>query len=161
LTAVVGKLVWPTVSGVVVGAAFLAGLHGWSGWPMPGSWAVLLGGLVLMVLAYEGLGLLVLGMTANYRLASSVAAFVTAPALAFAGLTFPLSSMPAAAEAWGRVLPLTAFVRLQIEQAGRGSPVLESWPELSWLGGVALVSLTCALPLLRKRARAPECWGRR
>ena len=160
-TAVTGKLVAPTVSSVLIGAAFLGGLHGWLGWPMPGSWAVLLGALVLMVLAYEGLGLLVLGLTANYRFASSVAAFVTAPALAFAGLTFPLGNMPAAAEAWGRALPLTAFVRVQIEQAGHGGPPSESWPDLALLAGVALVSLVGALPLLRWRARDPKCWGRR
>jgi ABC-2 type transport system permease protein len=158
--AVTGKLVVPTVSGVVIGAAFLGGLHGWLGWPMPGSWMVLLGALILMVVAYEGLGLLVVGLTANYRLASSVAAFVTAPALAFAGLTFPLGSMPAAAEAWGRVLPLTAFVRVQLAQAGRGAPASESVKDLVLLAGAALISLAVALPLLHWRARNPKCWGR-
>lgn len=161
VVAVAGKLVAPTVSGVVIGAAFLAGLHGWLGWPMPGSWTVLLGALGLMVLAYEGLGLLVVGITANYRLASSVAAFVTAPALAFAGLTFPLGNMPAAAEAWGRALPLTTFVQVQIAQAGRGAPAADSWPALALLGGVGLLSFGAAIPLLRWRARDASCWGRR
>jgi ABC-2 type transport system permease protein len=159
-TAVAGKLVAPTVAGVVVGAAFLGGLHGWLGWPMPGSWPVLLGALGLMVLAYEGLGLLVVGITANYRFASSVAAFVTAPAMAFAGLTFPLDSMPVAAGAWGRALPLTAFVQVQIAQAGRGAPASASGPDLALLAGMALVSLAAALPLLHWRARNPKCWGR-
>lgn len=159
--AVAGKLVLPTVSGVVIGAAFLGGLHGWLGWPMPGGWAVLLGALILMVLAYEGLGLLVIGLTANYRLASSVAAFMTAPALAFSGLTFPLSSMPAAAETWGRLLPLTTFVEVQLAQAGRGAPAGESVFDLALLASVALISVAVALPLLRWRARNPQCWGRR
>lgn len=159
-TAIAGKLLAPTLSGIAVGTAFLAGLHGWLGWPMPGSWPVLLGALALMVLAYEGLGLLVVGLSANYRLSSSVAAFVTAPALAFAGLTFPLGSMPAAAEAWGQALPLTAFIRVQLEQASRGAPVSESVPELVLLAGVALACLAIALPLLRWRARDPNCWRR-
>ena len=127
---------------------------------MAGSWLVLLGALALMVLAYEGLGLLVVGLSANYRLSSSVAAFVTAPALAFAGLTFPLGSMPAPAETWGQALPLTAFVRVQLEQAGRGAPASESIPELMLLAGVALTSMSIALPLLRWRARDPSCWRR-
>jgi len=160
-TAVAGKLVAPTVAEFFIGAAFLGGLHGWLGWPMPGSWVVLLGALGLMVLAAEGLGLLVIGITANYRFASSVAAFVTAPALAFSGLTFPLSSMPAAAEAWGRALPLTGFVQVQLAQAGRGAPASVSGPDLALLAGTALVSLGAALPLLRWRARSPNCWGRR
>lgn len=158
---VAGKLVMPTVSGVLTGMAFLGGLHGWLAWPMPGSWPVLLGALTLMVLAYEGLGLLVIGLTANYRLASSVAAFMTAPALAFSGLTFPLGGMPAAAETWGRVLPLTTFVEVQLAQAGRGASAGESGPELALLAGVALISLSVAWPLLRGRARNPHCWGRR
>ena len=110
--------------------------------------------------AQASIALLVVGLTANYRLASSVAAFVTAPALAFAGLTFPLGSMPAAAEAWGQALPLTAFVRVQLEQASRGAPLSESLPELVLLAGVALISLAIALPLLHWRAGDPKCWRR-
>lgn len=159
-TAVFGKLLAPTVAGFVIGAAFLAGLHGWLGWPMQGSWAVLLGALGLMILAAEGLGLLVVGLSANYRFASSVAAFVTAPALAFAGLTFPLGSMPAAAEAWGRALPLTTFVQVQLAQAGRGAPASVSVPHLALLAAIAIVCLAAALPLLRWRAENPNCWGR-
>jgi len=160
-TAVAGKLVAPTVAGIIFGAAFLGGLHGWLGWPMPGSWLVLFVALGLMVLAAEGLGLLVVGLTANYRFASSVAAFVTAPALAFAGLTFPLASMPAVAEAWGRALPLTAFVQVQLAQAGRGAPASASALDLALLAGTAVLSFGIALPLLRWRARNPDFWGRR
>jgi ABC-2 type transport system permease protein len=158
--AVLAKLALPAVAYTVLGTAYLAGVHGWLGWPMRGNWSLLLGSLVALVLACEGLGLLVVGITANYRLAGSVAAFLTAPALAFAGLTFPLGSMPVLAQGWGHALPLTAFLRLQIEQAVRGAPVAESWPELSILGGVAIVAIVLAMPLLAWRARKPECWGR-
>ncbi|MDP2136260.1 MAG: ABC transporter permease [Candidatus Didemnitutus sp.] len=159
--AVAAKCVLPVAAGSAAGAAFLAGLHGWYGWPMPGSWLMLLGALLLMVLAYTGLGLLVTALTANYRLASSVAAFVTAPALAFAGLTFPLGSMPGPAEIWGQLLPLTTFLRLQIEQAGRGAAAAGSAMELLILGAVTVVTFAAALPLLAWRARDPRCWGRR
>lgn len=159
--AVAGKLLAPTLAGVVTGTAFLAGLHGWLGWPMPGNWLVLLGAMGLMVLAAEGMGLLIVGITANYRFSSSIAAFMAAPALAFAGLTFPLESMPAVAEAWGRALPLTSFVRVQLAQAGRGAPAATAIPDLALLAAMALASFALALPLLRWRARDPACHGRR
>ncbi len=158
--AVAAKLVLPTLACFAAETAFLAGLHGWLGWPMPGSWAVLLGAAALLVLAYEGLGLLVVGLTANYRLASSVTAFLTAPALAFAGLTFPLGSMPPAAEAWGQALPLSWFLRLQIEQAVRGAPAAASGPELALLAAATGLTFAAALPLLAWRARQPSAWGR-
>jgi ABC-2 type transport system permease protein len=160
MPAVAAKLVLPVAAGCGAGTAFLAGLHGWYAWPMPGSWLLLLGALALMVLASTGIGLLVVGVTANYRLASSVTAFITAPALAFAGLTFPLGSMPGPAEVWGQLLPLTAFLRLQIEQAGRGAPAADSTMELCILGGMTLATFAAALPLLAWRARDPRCWGR-
>jgi len=154
--AVAAKLVLPTLACLTAELAFLAGLHGWLGWPMPGSWTVLLGAVVLMVLVYEGLGLLVIGITANYRLASSVTAFITAPALAFAGLTYPLGNMPGLAQVWGHALPLSVFLRLQIEQTVRGAPAAESWPELAVLAAVTVGAFACALPLLAWRARDPK-----
>jgi ABC-2 type transport system permease protein len=160
ITAVAAKLVLPTLAYIMAEIAFLAGLHGWLGWPMPGSWTVLLGGAVLLVLVYEGLGLLVMGLTANYRLASSLTAFVTAPALAFAGLTYPLGSMPALGQMWGNALPLSVFLRLQIEQAVRGAPAADSWPELIILAAVTVVAFAGALPLLAWRARDPKAWGK-
>lgn len=160
IPAVAAKLVLPTLACVVMETAFLAGLHGWLGWPMRGNWTVLLLAVVLLVLAYEGLGLLVMGLTANYRLASSVTAFFTAPALAFAGLTFPLGSMPPLAEAWGQSLPLSWFLRLQIEQAVRGAPAIASGPELALLAGATVLTLSLALPLLSWRARQPQSMGK-
>lgn len=159
--AVLAKLVLPTVAYTLIGVACIAGLHGWLGWPMRGSWPFLLGAVLLLVLVYEALGFLVVGVTANYRLASSVAAFVTAPAFAFAGQTFPLGAMPWFAQGWGHALPITAFLRLQIEQVMRGAPAVESLPELAILAGVTVGALALALPLLAMRARDPRSWGQR
>lgn len=160
-SAVLAKLVLPTVAYMLIGVAWLAVLHGWLGWPMNGSWPLVLGGVLLLVLAYETLGLLTLAVTANYRFASSVAAFITAPAFAFSGLTYPLDAMPGIARIWGGIQPLTAFIRMYLDQAVRGATVAASCWQMVFPALVVVVGMALAVPLLGWRARHPEYWGGR
>jgi len=100
-------------------------------------------------------------VTSNFRLASSVAAFLTAPALAFGGITFPLEAMPWPAWSWGRLLPLTSYLQLQVEQTARGAPVAASLPQLAALLAFAVAGGGVALALVRWRATQPASWGHR
>lgn len=160
-SAVLAKLILPTVAYVLIGVAWLAALHGWLGWPMNGSWPLVLGGVLLLVLAYETLGLLTVAVTANYRFASSVAAFITAPAFAFCGLTYPLEAMPDIARIWGSIQPLTAFIRMYLDQAVGGATVAASSWQVVFPALVVAVGMVIAVPLLGWRARHPEYWGSR
>lgn len=161
LAALGGKLALPFLVHVALGLAMLIAWHGVLGWPVRGSGAVLVGGLVALIAAYYALGAAVVLVTANFRLASSVAAFLTAPALAFGGVTFPLEAMPWPAWTWGRLLPLTSYLQLQIEQTARGASVAASLPQLGALVAVALAGGAVALTLVRHRATQPESWGHR
>jgi ABC-2 type transport system permease protein len=133
--------------------------HGLLGWPVRGSGLMLVAGLLALLAAYYALGAALTLVTANYRMATSVAAFLTAPAVAFGGVTFPLESMPDPAWAWGRLLPLTAFLQLQIEQTARGAPVRSSLPQLAALVAVAVAAGLLAVVLARRRTQQPERWG--
>ena len=159
--ALAGKLAVPFAVHATLGLGTLIVWHSVLGWPLRGSGALLTGGLLALLAAYYALGLLVVGVSANYRLASSVAAFLTAPALAFGGITFPLESMPWPARWWGRLLPLTSYLQLQAEQTARGATVAASLPQFLVLAGVAAVGGFAGAWLIRHRARQPECWGRR
>jgi len=159
--ALAGKLGLPFLVHVALGLATLIAWHGVFGWPVRGSGLVLVAGMVALVAAYYALGAAVVLVTANYRLASSAAAFLTAPALAFGGVTFPLEAMPWPAWTWGRLLPLTSYLQLQIEQTARGAPVAASLPELIALIGVAIAGGAVALAFVRRRSTEPSAWGRR
>ena len=159
--ALAGKLALPFLVHVFLGLATLVAWHGVLGWPVRGSALVLIGGMVALVATYYALGAAVVLVTANYRLASSVAAFLTAPALAFGGVTFPLEAMPLPAWTWGRVLPLTSYLQLQIEQTARGASVAASLPQLGALLAFTLAGAAVALALVRRRATQPASWGHR
>ena len=161
MAALAGKLVLPFVVHVALGLATLMAWHGVLGWPVRGSGALLAAGLVALLAAYYALGAAVVLVTSNFRLASSVAAFLTAPALAFGGITFPLEAMPWPAWSWGRLLPLTSYLQLQVEQTARGAPVAASLPQLAALLAFAVAGGGVALALVRWRATHPASWGHR
>lgn len=161
VVALAGKLALPFLVHVALGLATLIAWHGVLGWPVRGSGTMLAGGMIALLAAYYALGAAIVLVTSNYRLASSTAAFLTAPALAFGGVTFPLEAMPWPAWTWGRLLPLTSYLQLQIEQTARGAPVLASLPQLGALVVVAFVGSMVALALVRRRATQPEAWGHR
>lgn len=158
--ALAGKLAVPYFAHVVLGLAMLICWHGVLGWPLRGSGLLLVAGLLALLAVYYALGAAVALVTRNYRLATSVAAFFTAPAVAFGGVTFPLESMPAPAWGWGRLLPLTSYLQLQIEQTARGAPVASSLPQLVALLAVAFAGGAVAWLLVTRRAAQPDSWGR-
>jgi len=159
--ALAGKLALPFFVHVVLGLGTLIAWHGVLGWPVRGSGTLLAAGMVALLAAYYALGAAVALVTSNYRLASSVAAFLTAPALAFGGVTFPLEAMPWPAWSWARLLPLTSYLQLQIEQTERGAPVAASLPQFAALLAFGAAAGGVALALVRWRATQPAFWGRR
>jgi ABC-2 type transport system permease protein len=161
LAALAGKLMLPFLVHVVLGLGTLIAWHGVLGWPVRGSGPLLIAGLVALLAAYYALGAAFALVVSNYRLASSCAAFFTAPALAFGGVTYPLESMPWPAWSWGHLLPLTSFLQLQIEQTARGAPAAASLPQLAVLVAYALAAAGVSLALVRWRAMDPQGWGHR
>lgn len=159
--ALAAKLAVPFFVHATLGLATLIAWHGLLDWPLRGSGLLLVAGLLTMLAAYYALGAALALVTRNFRLATSVAAFLTAPAIAFGGVTFPLEAMPAPAWAWGRLLPLTSFLQLQIEQTARGAPAASSLPQLTALALVAGACGIVAVLLLPRRAVQPESWGHR
>ena len=113
----------------------------------------------LLVAACFGLGLLLVSLLGNLRLATSVASVLVSPAFAYSGMTFPVAAMSGFAAFWSFALPLGHFLHFQTGQLAMG---------MSFRAG--LVHLLClaifaALPLLTLRRWQrllgdPGCWGR-
>mgnify|MGYP005834431773 CR=1 FL=1 len=128
--------------------------------PLRGSLWPIAAGTLLLVAAYLGLGVLLVALTANLRMATSLAAFVTGPALAYMGISFPQMAMPAFGQFWGNLLPVTHYMRLLIGQGIRGEPSAAALPELGVLLAFAAATLGFALLRLRTAARDRRYWGR-
>ncbi len=158
--AVAGKLVWPGLSFGLQALLFVGVFSGALGWTVQGSLPMLLAGLLALVAAQLALGVLLIGATLALRNALSAAAFVTAPAFAFAGQGFPLQSMPAAARAWAEALPLTHYLQLQSRHWLAGAPASTSVNDLLVLLAMAAGMGALGLALLQWRAHRPQAWGR-
>jgi ABC-2 type transport system permease protein len=159
--AVAGKLLPSTAAFVAVAGGAMAVLFGLVGVPMRGSLPLLLLGTLLFVLAYQAIGVLLVALFANLRFATSVAAFLASPAFAYAGITFPTMGMPAFAQFWGALLPLTHYLKLLVDQAMKGAPASVSAPSLLALLAFAVVAPLLAWPRLRRVVRDERFWGRR
>lgn len=160
LRAVGAKLLFPLVAYCALALLYLLFFSLARGWAVAGSLPALLLSMLLLVLAYCGLATLLIAATLSLRLALSGAAFITAPAFAFAGQAFPLMSMPAPARAWAEALPLTHYLQLQTTYWLAGAPWRYGVQEMLILAGFAIGCGAVGVFLLARRANVPAAWGR-
>ena len=160
LRAVGAKLLFPLVAYCALALLYLLFFSLARGWAVAGSLPALLLSMLLLVLAYCGLAILLIAATLSLRLALSGAAFITAPAFAFAGQAFPLMSMPAPARAWAEALPLTHYLQLQTTYWLAGAPWRYGVQEMLILAGFAIGCGAVGVFLLARRANVPAAWGR-
>ncbi len=158
--AVAGKLLPYTVAYAALAMFMLFLTLKFMGVPLNGDLPTLVAGTLLFVLACQSLGLALAACFANLRLATSAAAFLSAPAFAFVGLTFPTSAMPVFASTWSMLLPLTHYLRILVEQMMRGAPPSVSLPELSILAGFAFLIPLLVRSRLARVMSDERFWGR-
>ncbi|OEZ81044.1 inner membrane transport permease YbhR [Janthinobacterium sp. HH104] len=160
LRAIGAKLLFPLIAYCALALLYLLFFSLARGWAVAGSLPALLLSMLLLVLAYCGLATLLIAATLSLRLALSGAAFITAPAFAFAGQAFPLMAMPAPARAWAEALPLTHYLQLQTKYWLAGAPWRYGVQEMLILAGIAIGCGAVSVFLLARRANAPAAWGR-
>jgi len=86
------------------------------------------------VLSCVAMGFAFAAAAGELRFGTSIAAFYTAPAFAFAGVTFPVEGMPVVGQAWSSLLPVTHYLRILVQQGMRGAPLGASWHAVVVLG---------------------------
>lgn len=159
LVALLGKLLpylaWFTVYGLLIVLLFarLLGLE------VQGSLALLALGWLGLVLACFGLGVFLVGLFGNLRLATSVASVLVSPAFAYSGMTFPASAMEGFAAFWSLALPLGHYLHLQAGQ------MLLAAPPATALAQLPVLAIFALLPMLTLRRwhqllSDPAHWGR-
>ena len=157
--AIAAKLLPVFVVASAIGLGCLAWIHGYAGWPVAGSLGMLFLGWEMMICAYMVLGLLAVGFVPQLATALSFTAAFTAPAFAYAGITFPQQAMPVIAQVWTYALPVRSLLRLQVEQAQIGAPISSSIPELMILVAFVLLPLPIAIRRIRVRCETVTSRG--
>lgn len=122
------------------GAIFLGVMFVLLGWPMHGSWTLLLLAQILTVLACQSAGACIFFLSQDPTRALSIAAAYTAPAFAFMGITFPVSDMNLLARTWRSLLPISHYIDIQVAQANYGLPLAAVLTELGWLAMFLLLA---------------------
>jgi ABC-2 type transport system permease protein len=158
--AVLGKLLPQTIHYVFLSMFMIILLFRWLAVPVRGSLGMIAVGTVLFVLAYQAMGLFLVAWFANLRLATSAAAFYSAPAFAFTGVTFPMMAMPFLGQLWGGILPLTYYLQLLVGQAIRGMPARGAIPECLILLTFVMILPLVSLPRMGRVMRESRYWGR-
>lgn len=108
--------------------------------------------------SYHCAGLLAVALTHNYRTSLSLAAFYSAPAFAFVGVTFPTFDMNNAAQLWQSLLPISQLIQIQNLVLHWQVPLAELWPRLARIGVYILVFSLPALALIRRKVCDPHYW---
>ena len=158
--ALAGKALPYAVHFTVLGLLMLATIHGRLGVPFRGSLAVAAWATAAFVLAYVSMGFAFASVTGNLRLGTSIAAFYSAPAFAFAGVTFPIEGMPIVGQAWSSLLPVSHYLRILVQQGLRAAPIDVSWPAFVALAAFAIVPWPFLAWRMGRLMRDPRAWGR-
>jgi ABC-2 type transport system permease protein len=112
-----------TAAYMLLGVLYLFYIYGTLGWIFQGSFGVMIFGMFLTTVAYQGIALLFFVTGFDYARSLSLGAVYTAPAFAFLGVTFPVYSMNSFALFWRDMLPVAHLVELQISQANYGADI--------------------------------------
>jgi ABC-2 type transport system permease protein len=136
---IIGKLLPYTIAFMLLGIGYLFYIYGTKNWIFQGSFAVMIFGMFLTVIAYQAVALVLFVTGFDYARALSLGAVYTAPAFAFLGVTFPTSSMNTFAVFWRDLLPISYYMELQISQANYGADIFLELDKLFYLSLFTLV----------------------
>ena len=159
IAAVTGKLLPVTVVMFMVSLAMFVVLFRIVGVPLNGSLAMLLAGSLLFILSYQTIGILIVAVLANMRLALSIGGGYSVLAFTFSGLTFPIMAMSPFMQAMSRLFPFTYYTDLIVDQALRGAPAIYSVTDLCCISLFILLPLL-SLPRLRRICTEEKFWGK-
>ncbi|MCY1721302.1 ABC transporter permease [Prolixibacteraceae bacterium Z1-6] len=157
--AVAGKIIPYTIlfSGFAVLINYL--LYEVEGMPLNGNYLVIFLGQFVTIITYQAMGVMIVAVTKNLRLALSVGSAYSMMGITFSGLTFPLEGMPAVARGFASLFPFTWWEKIMISQSLRGAPVGEALVYMCYIFIFMLVSFA-SFSLYKRCLRDPKQWGK-
>ena len=122
-----GKLLPHTAIFFLMGIFYNIYLYGFLHYPChSGIWPMLLATLCL-VLASQGMGILMIGTLPTLRLGLSFASLWGVLSFSMCGLSFPLMGMHPTLQALANLFPLRHYFLIYVDQALNGYPMIYSW----------------------------------
>ena len=151
IAALLATLLPPFTLLAAHGLLFTVALHLGLGWPMRGSWVILVAAQLLASSAMVSAGALCYFITQDGARGLSLAAAYSAPGLAFMGVTYPASDMNPLAALWRQAMPVSHYIEIHMAQAHDGAAPLASLPQFAAL---AVFLLLLLFPMARAHSLA-------
>ncbi|KUE80502.1 multidrug ABC transporter permease [Aeromonas schubertii] len=139
------------------GLLWCYGLYGLLGYPQHGDPWLLALSLGLTSGACVGLGMLFYAGIRDAARAVSMAGALTAPGLAFMGITFPTVSMESFATFWRALLPISHYADIQVAVASHGAGLVELAPQFGALALFWLMVPATGYCYLRASRKEAQC----
>lgn len=159
VTAVTAKLLPYTIIMMTLAVFMNVLMFKTAGMPLNGSlWLIALA-TVLFVLAYQAMGIVLITILGNMRLALSIGAGYSVLAFTFSGLTFPAIAMGEIPRVFTHIFPFTPYLNLFVDQAMRGAPIYVSLHYIIILIGFTLLPFL-VLWRLKKICLNSKFWGK-
>ena len=147
--AMIGKLIPYTLIYIVLGIGCHVILYRFAGFPVYGSTARLMFGLLLFIFAMEALGITLIGLLPTLRDALSIGALYSMLGFSLSGFTYPQMAMLPPVKALSYMEPLRHYYLIYVNEALMAAPVENSIPYMLALTVFMLASL-CVAPRLHR-----------
>lgn len=159
VVALTGKLL--PYSLIFVIEAFLMNtiLFKYVGAPMQGSLFIIFISTIFFVFAYQAMGVFLISVFPNVRLALSLGAAYSSLAFSFAGLTFPIIAMGKPMQWFSQIFPYTHYLKIYINEAMKGLDLQYSLSSF-WAMGIFISLPFFLIPRLRKFLTESKYWGK-
>ena len=145
--ALAGKLLPHTIIFYTVGLAILAGLYGWSHFPLNSGILPMMFLMLLFVIACQCCGVFMIGVLPNMRLALSFASLWGVVSFSISGFTFPVAAMHPTIAALSNLFPLRHYFLIYVDQALNGLSLYYSLWEILALTAFAFLPVLILKPL--------------
>ncbi len=147
--AMIGKLIPYTIIYLVLGIGCHLILYRFAGFPVYGSHARLLFGLLLFIMAMEAMGIFLIGCLPTLRDAISIGALYSMLGFSLSGFTYPVMNMLPPVQALSYLEPLRHYYLIYVNEALMCAPTINSLAPALSLCAFMLLSLAIA-PRLHK-----------
>ena len=121
--ALLGKLIPYTILFSILGIGGNLILYKYMHFPMNGSIVWLSFATVLFVIAYQAIGVFLIGLLPSLREAISLVAVYSILGVSFTGFTFPIEAMPRGVQVFQHFFPIRYYFKIYVSEALNGAPI--------------------------------------
>lgn len=141
LKVIIGKLLPYTIVFMITALLFMSVFYYYNHFPLLNGFWPMFFNYLCMILAAQGVGIILLAIFKNYRFALSVACLVGMVSFSIAGFSFSTLAMDGSLHALSYLFPLRHFFLIYIDQALNGIPIGYSMYQYAALLGFVLLSM--------------------